>query len=133
MVNSELTLEEYRTICVLAGKESQKYFDRGVVLSGLFGISFLSVKDVLWSNLSVTPLFFAVWVSFVLSVLLMIASFYLSRKTCDCVVAAIDKGTDPNTELNGSYAKMTVVVTVLSWVSLVVGFAGTTMILWVGL
>lgn len=103
-------LAEYRQWLVGAEQKSQEAFDKTVLSlsGGALGISFVFLKDVIGSNPVFEPRFLlAAWISWALSSLSVLFSFYLSQLSLRHAITQVDAGTIYTEHAGGYYSKIT--------------------------
>lgn len=89
-------LSDYRQHLVDAEQKSQEAFDKTVLSlsGGALGISFVFLKDVIGSNPVQSPSFLlAAWITWALSSMSVLASFYLSHLALRRAIDQVDDGT----------------------------------------
>jgi hypothetical protein len=98
------TLAEYRRHLVAAEQKSQEDFDKTVLSlsGGALGISFIFLKDVLGNKPILDKNYLLIsWVSWGLSSIAVLASFYFSHLALRRAIDQVDKGTIKNQRPGG--------------------------------
>jgi len=103
-------LHDYRKVLVEADQRSQEQFDRTLIAlsGGALGISMTFVDKFIGSRVVVDPLVLLLaWFMWTTSLIVILSSFYLSRRSVRSVIDQIDKGTLPAVGVGGRYARLT--------------------------
>jgi len=117
-------LAEYRQWLVVAEQKSQEAFDKTVLSlsGGALGISFVFLKDVIGSNPVLEPHYLiTAWISWALSALSVLFSFYLSQLALRHAIKQIDAGTIYTELAGGYYSKTTSVLNALGAILFFIG------------
>lgn len=86
---------KYREHLIGARQKAQEDYDKAVLSlsGGALGISFIFVKDFIGQNPIVSPhLLMYAWISWGVSSLAILVSFYMSHLSLDTAIQQIDKG-----------------------------------------
>ncbi len=87
-------LKKYRSILIDASQKAQESFDKTVLTlsGGALGISFAFVKDFVEKDqISLSHLLFGSWISWGLSMLCVLVSFFCSQKALSKTVEQVDR------------------------------------------
>jgi hypothetical protein len=127
-------LTDYRRWLVESEQKSQESFDKTVLSlsSGALGVSFVFIKDVVggMQNVQWLTLLLCSWLSWGLSSVAVLVSFYASQQALRHAIIQVDNDTIREQPVGGSFAKATAwlngvsVVLFLVGVLLVIGFVG---------
>ncbi len=115
----------FRRHLVLAEQKAQDDYDKTVIAlsGGALGISFAFIENFVDSSaMSATSCLFSAWVSWGLSLLLVLASFFSSHLALQKAIEQVDKddGTD-KTDLGGFWNRMTKFANAAGGILFVVG------------
>lgn len=128
-------MDEYRQHLVLAEQKAQEDYDKTLIYlsGGALGISFAFID-----KLTAGPpfawqwLLFLAWTSWVVSLVIMLASFLLSREALRCAIEEVDQnkvGSRPG----GIFTKWTEVFNRLGGICFLIGLVTIGIFVWINL
>lgn len=121
---ADASLREYRQWLVAAEQKSQDEFDKAVLSlsGGALGISFAFLKDIVGTQPLIQPAFLLVaWTTWGLSILAVLASYYLSHLALRRTIAQVDDQSIYRTKPGGMFALFTAILNAAGAMLFVVG------------
>ncbi len=116
-------LHEYRTQLVEEDLKSQEDIDKTVLTlsGGALGISFVFLRDVVGDNpIIYLGFLFGAWIAWVLSLIVMLVSFYLSHQAFRSAINQVDTG-KLDEPIGGLYTRLTDIATIIGGVLFISG------------
>ena len=104
------SLEKYRDHCINAVQKAQDSYDKTIVSlsAGGLGVSLVYLKDVVGVHPIVDPGFlWGAWVSWCISIISVLLSFYFSQKSLILAIQQVDSGAIHLENPGGKFAKVT--------------------------
>jgi hypothetical protein len=103
--NDNVELKEYRSQLISAENQAQTAYDRTVLTlsGGALGISFAFVQDFISGDPVARILLLVAWLSWILSLSLVLVSHYLSTLAMRKAIEQVDDGTIYDGAVGGAY------------------------------
>jgi hypothetical protein len=123
-IDEDERLAEYRSYLVAADQKAQEDYDKNLLTlsGGALGISFAFVKDFISDNVIVLPtLLFFSWISWGMSIVGVLFSFYFSMRAIRKSIDQVDKGVIYSSQPGGGYSKITSILNLLSGLFFITG------------
>jgi len=118
------SMKQYRDHLVLAEQKAQTDFDKTVIAlsGGALGISLAFVKDIVGPQaMSTTCALLASWISWALSVTVVLFSYFFSHLALRKAIGQVDRGEIANVRPGGAYDLITATLNVAGAILFLVG------------
>lgn len=129
----EQGLKDYRAMLVQADERSQEQYDRTVIAlsGGALGISLAFVDNIIGEKpIDSDGLLLAAWFSWTTSLLVVLSSYYLSRRALRQAIQQVDNGTIRQQKPGGMFSVLTMIANAASAILFIVGATTMAFFVW---
>lgn len=117
-------LKEYRNQLCLAEQKAQGDFDKTIISlsGGALGISFAFIKDIVhFDKITFKSLLLLSWLSWGLSILCILVSFYISNLAFRYAIKQVDEGTIYNGKAGGGFSAFVAHLNIFGMMTFITG------------